>query len=67
MREKVALSIPSQTGVKGLLDATHVLLCRTATSREILEIDFDDFWNPAPPASKKWAVEAIGPSLIAGD
>src|SRR6516162_8490334 len=35
----LALSSPTQSGVKGLRNAQKVLLCRTATRRETFEIE----------------------------
>jgi hypothetical protein len=37
MREWIALSIPTQTAVKGLRDAGEISLCRSAMRREIFE------------------------------
>jgi hypothetical protein len=39
-RDRSALSIPTQTGVKGLRALEKILLCRTAARRDIFEIDF---------------------------
>jgi hypothetical protein len=39
MRERIALSIPTQTAMKGLRGRSKIWLCRTATS-DIFEIDF---------------------------
>jgi hypothetical protein len=38
MRERAALSIPTQTGMKGLRELAKISLCRSAM-REIFEID----------------------------
>jgi len=40
---KVALSIPTQTAMKGLRDAAEISLCRSAMQRDIFEIDFASF------------------------
>jgi hypothetical protein len=45
MRERIALSIPTQTAVKGLRDAAKVGLYRSAMQRDIFEIDFAGFCN----------------------
>jgi hypothetical protein len=37
---KIALSIPTQTAMKGLRDAAEISLCRSAMRREIFAIDF---------------------------
>jgi hypothetical protein len=42
MRERITLSIPTQTTMKGLRDATEVSPYRTAT-QEIFEIDIAGF------------------------
>jgi hypothetical protein len=42
-RDRSALSIPTQTGVKGLRALAKILLCRTAASHDIFEIDFAFF------------------------
>jgi hypothetical protein len=42
-RDRSALSIPTQTGVKGLRALEKILLCRTAASHDIFEIDFAVF------------------------
>jgi hypothetical protein len=42
-RDRSALSIPTQTGVKGLRALEKILLCRTAASHDIFEIDFAAF------------------------
>jgi hypothetical protein len=42
-RDRSALSIPTQTGVKGLRALEKILLCRTAAQRDIFEIDFAVF------------------------
>jgi hypothetical protein len=38
-----ALSNPTQTAMKGLRALEKTLLCRSATRRDIFEIDFADF------------------------
>jgi hypothetical protein len=43
MREWVALSIPTQTAMKGLRDAAGISQCRSAMQRDIFEIDFGGF------------------------
>jgi hypothetical protein len=43
MREPIALSIPTQTAMKGLRDAARISVCRTAMQRDIFEIDFERF------------------------
>jgi hypothetical protein len=44
MREPIAaLSIPTQTFMKGLRDAARISLCRTAMQGDIFEIDFEGF------------------------
>jgi hypothetical protein len=43
MREWVALSIPTQTAMKGLRDIAKIWLCRSAMQRDILEIYFVGF------------------------
>jgi hypothetical protein len=43
MRERIALSIPTQTAMKGLRDAAGFWLCRSAMRRDIFEIDFVGF------------------------
>jgi hypothetical protein len=40
---KIALSIPTQTAMKGLRDAAEISLCRSAMRHEILEIEFTGF------------------------
>jgi hypothetical protein len=40
---KIALSIPTQTAVKGLRDGTEISPYRTAMQRDIFEIDFAGF------------------------
>jgi hypothetical protein len=42
-RDRSALSIPTQTGVKGLRALEKILLCRSAAQRDIFEIDFAVF------------------------
>jgi hypothetical protein len=42
-KRKIALSIPTQTAVKGLRDATEISPYRTAMQRDIFEIDFTRF------------------------
>jgi hypothetical protein len=42
-RDGQALSIPTQTGVKGLRALEKIMLCRTAARADIFEIDFDVF------------------------
>jgi hypothetical protein len=42
---KIALSNPTQTGMKGLRDAVEISLCRSAMRREIFEIYFGMFCN----------------------
>jgi hypothetical protein len=44
-KRKIALSIPTQTAVKGLRDGTEISPYRTAMRRDIFEIDFAVFWN----------------------
>jgi hypothetical protein len=40
---KIALSIPTQTAVKGLRVAMKISLCRSAMRRDIFEIEFAGF------------------------
>jgi len=40
---KIALSIPTQTAMKGLRDAAEISPCRSAMRREIFEIEFTGF------------------------
>src|SRR5580704_9616810 len=54
------LSIPTQTPVKGLLDAPKALLCRSATRHEILEIDLLSFWNPTAGSDCSSAPDRAG-------
>jgi hypothetical protein len=42
MRERLTLSIPTQTAMKGLRGRSEIWLCRTATS-DIFEIEFAVF------------------------
>jgi hypothetical protein len=42
-RVRSALSNPTQTAVKGLRGLKKIMLCRTATRRDIFEIDFAVF------------------------
>jgi hypothetical protein len=37
MRERIALSIPTQTAMKGLRDGTKTWLCRSATHATFLQ------------------------------
>jgi hypothetical protein len=39
-RDDPTLSIATQTAVKGLRELRKIMLCRTATRRDIFEIDF---------------------------
>jgi hypothetical protein len=43
MREKISLSNPTQTAVKGLRALEKILLCRSATRRDIFVIDIARF------------------------
>jgi hypothetical protein len=43
MRERIALSSSTQTAMKGLRELAKASLYRTATQREIFEIDFVGF------------------------
>jgi hypothetical protein len=45
MRERIALSIPTQTALKALRELAKIWLCRSAMRRDIFEIDFAGFCN----------------------
>jgi hypothetical protein len=39
----IALSIPTQTGMKGLREPAEISPCRSAVGRDIFEIEFASF------------------------
>jgi hypothetical protein len=53
MRERIALSNPTQTAVKALRDPVKISLCRSAMRRDIFEIYFVMFCNLRIAAPKK--------------
>jgi hypothetical protein len=47
---ELALSIPTQSGKKGLLDRSRAPICRSAVRHETLAINSRVFWNQTTSA-----------------